>query len=117
MLPVIAFILAGARPDAAFAQVTNRPPAQVPVGDSAMVADTIPKEDHTARNAFARALVLPGWGHFGIGANRRGMVFVALQGSSWFMLTKTIVKLNRATDRNEGFEAAARDSLTTLMAA
>lgn len=91
-------------------------PAQIRGGDSLLVADTIPKEDHTARNAFARALIFPGWGHFSIGANRRGLVFVALEGTSWFMLTKTIVKLNQAKKRNTVFEATARDSLNRLIA-
>ncbi|MEO5510935.1 MAG: hypothetical protein ABIV28_01825 [Longimicrobiales bacterium] len=94
----------------------SRPPAQVPVGDTLMVADTVPKEDHVARNAFARALILPGWGHFGLGATRRGMVFVALEGTSWFMLVKTLTKLNQAQNKADGFEAVASDSLNILMA-
>lgn len=92
-------------------------PAQVPVGDTSLLADTIPVEDNSARKAFARALILPGWGHFAIGANRRGLVFVALEGTSWFMLVKTITKLNRAQTRLDGFEGLARDSLTRLIAA
>ena len=91
-------------------------PAQIRRGDSLVVADTIPREDHSARNAFARALILPGWGHFSVGANKRGLVFVALEGTSWFMLTKTIMKLNKAEDRNDLFRAAATDSLQRLMA-
>ena len=81
-----------------------------------MVADTIPDEGATPRGAFARALIVPGWGHFSIGANRRGAVFVALQGASWFMLVKTITKLGRANDNLDVFEGIATDSLITLMA-
>jgi hypothetical protein len=91
-------------------------PAQIRKGDSLVVADTIPKEDHTARNAFIRALIVPGWGHFSIGANRRGAVFVALQGTSWFMLTKTLSKLHTAQNERKGFEKTATDSLNALMA-
>jgi hypothetical protein len=92
-------------------------PAQVRHGDSLLVADTIPKEDHAARNAFARALILPGWGHYSVGAYRRGAVFTVLEGTSWFMLTKTIVKLNQAKKQNGIFEATATDSLKRLIAA
>lgn len=92
-------------------------PAQIRKGDSLVVADTIPKEDHTARNAFARALILPGWGHFSIGAYRRGAVFVGLQGTSIFMLTKTLIKLNDAKKSQGMFEGIARDSLNRLIAA
>jgi hypothetical protein len=92
-------------------------PKQIRAGDSLVVADTIPKEDHSARNAFVRALIIPGWGHYSIGAYKRGTVFVALEGTSWFMLTKTLAKLNRAEDRNKLFRAAATDSLERLMAA
>jgi hypothetical protein len=80
------------------------------------VADTIPKEDHTARNAFIRAMIIPGWGHYSIGAYKRGTVFVALEGTSWFMLVKTLSRLNQAQDKADGFEAAATDSLHALMA-
>jgi len=92
------------------------PTAQVPVGDTVMVADTIPEDGATPRGAFARSLIVPGWGHFSIGAHRRGLVFVALQGSSWFMLVKTLTKLNRANDNLDTYEGIARDSLNTLIA-
>ena len=90
--------------------------AQVPVGDTLLIADTIPSEGASPRAAFTRALIIPGWGHFSIGAHRRGAVYATLQGASWFMLVKTLVKLNDAEDRLDGFESAARDSLNALMA-
>src|SRR5690349_4797514 len=79
---VLALLLPAARASAQQQPQTPSRPAQVRAGDTTLVADTIPKEDHTARSAFAKALILPGWGHFSIGANRRGMVFVALEGTS-----------------------------------
>jgi hypothetical protein len=116
------FLLLFAAPLAAQVPPTGSPPgqapptAQVPVGDTVMVADTIPHEGATPRGAFARALIVPGWGHFSIGANRRGAVFVALQGASWFMLVKTLRKLDRANDNLDTYEAIATDSLNVLIA-
>jgi hypothetical protein len=80
-------------------------------------ADTIPHEGPLPRSAFIRALLVPGWGHFGMGEYRRGAVYVSLQGASWFMLVKTALKLNDARDIEGGVAALARDSLQRAMAA
>jgi hypothetical protein len=66
--------------------------AQDPVlpPDTMPVADTIPQELPSPRAAFARAMVIPGWGHVYVGEYRRGAVYFALQSTSWFMLVKTL---------------------------
>lgn len=79
-------------------------------------ADSIPQEANVPRNAFLRAMALPGWGHIYIGAPKRGAVFMALQGPSYYMLVKTIRKLNRAKDRAGILRATGRDSLDALIA-
>ena len=108
---LVVLLLALATP--AWSQV---PPAQVPVGDSVMVADTIPHEGSSPRGAFVRALIIPGWGHASVGAYKRGVVYGALQTASWGMLVKTLVKLSDVQDRADMFESAARDSLDLLIA-
>src|SRR5688500_9225440 len=62
------------------------------------VADTIPSEFPVPRGAFIRALLVAGWGHLYIGSPGRGAVYFAIQSASWFMLIKTIGRLNDARD-------------------
>jgi hypothetical protein len=92
------------------AQVPGEPPA-VPV------ADTIPDEAPVPRNAFIRAMIIPGWGHMYIDEPRRGAVFIALQGTSWYMLVRTITRLNDARVSARTLEELGRDSLYASMAA
>src|SRR5687767_5958212 len=79
------------------------------------VADTIPSELPVPRGAFIRALIIPGWGHLYINAPRRGAVYFALQSASWFMLVKTMRKLDSARDVVSGIEDIARDSLDLVL--
>ena len=79
------------------------------------VADTIPREFPVPRGAFIRALLVPGWGHLYIHAPKRGAVYFALQSTSWFMLIKTIRKLNDVRDEVALRESAASDSLDLLL--
>lgn len=97
-----------ARPAAA--QVAETPPA-------AVVPDTIPDEAPVPRNAFVRSLLVPGWGHMYIGEPRRGAFFIATQSASWFMLVKTIGRLNDARVSARETEVLGRDSLYSAMAA
>jgi hypothetical protein len=85
--------------------------------DTIVPADTIPSEAPSPRAAFIRAMVVPGWGHFGIGEYRRGAVYLGLQATSWAMLVTTINRLDTARDAVRTIEAAGRDSLFALMAA
>lgn len=81
------------------------------------VTEPIPREGPVPRTAFIRALIVPGWGHFAMGENRRGAVFVALQGTSWAMLGKTMHGLGQARDVERGLELLATDSLNAAIAA
>ena len=92
-----------------------------PAAAQEVATDTVPKDttvrrSHVPRNAFLKALVLPGWGHFSIGSEKRGIFYVALEGSSWFMLVKTLRKLSDAKNTEGEFRQLARDSLDALMA-
>jgi TM2 domain-containing membrane protein YozV len=79
------------------------------------VVAPIPPEGPAPRGAFLRALVVPGWGHFYMGENRRGIIYASLQGTSWFMLGKTIGRLGDAREEERGIAALAIDSLATAM--
>lgn len=93
--------------------------AQNPVfgTDSAAVADTIPDEAPVPAGAFIRALAIPGWGHAHIDEAGRGAVFFALQGTSWYMLLKTVSRLGDARSVEDRLTGLGRDSLDSAMAA
>ncbi|HSJ15817.1 MAG TPA: hypothetical protein VK939_15530 [Longimicrobiales bacterium] len=78
--------------------------------------DTVPRESRVPRNAFLKALILPGWGHYSVGATTRGMFFTVTQGASWYMLVKTLRRLSRAEDRDDELTGLATDSLSALIA-
>ncbi|NJD11483.1 MAG: hypothetical protein FIB01_13970 [Gemmatimonadetes bacterium] len=92
-------------------------PAAAQVAPDTLPADSTRRENTAPRNAFIKALLVPGWGHFSIGTPVRGVFYVALEGSSWYMLGKTLRKLADAQDRERGFVKIAKDSLNALMAA
>lgn len=105
---MIAATAIGLSADRSFAQ--NRP-------DTIQgVADTIPREAAVPRGALIRSLILPGWGQFYVGAPRRGAFFVAIQGASYYMLVKTIGKLNDIKDEERVLAQRGRDSLQAAMA-
>ena len=89
--------------------------AQVPA--DTVPGDTVPRENRTPRTAFLKSLLVPGWGHFSIGSETRGVFYVALEGSSWYMLLKTLGKLADVKAAESGSIQAAKDSLNDLMAA
>jgi hypothetical protein len=93
--------------------------AQDPVlaPDTMPVADTIPRELPSPRAAFVRALLVPGLGHAYVGEYTRGGVYFSLQSTSWFMLVKTLRKLDDVKDRDGALTALAVDSLAAAMAA
>jgi hypothetical protein len=92
--------------------------AQDPVlrSDSMPVADTIPQELRSPRGAFVRAMLVPGWGHLHVGEYKRGAVYFSLQSASWFMLVKTIRRLNDVQDRDDRLTGLATDSLDIVAA-
>lgn len=84
--------------------------------DTMPVADTIPTTFPSPRAAFLRAVVVPGWGHVYSGEYTRGAVYFTLQSTSWFMLVKTIRRLNDVQDRDERLTGLAIDSLEAAIA-
>ena len=85
--------------------------------DTMPVADTIPRELPSPRAAFLRALVIPGWGHVYADEYTRGAVYFSLQSTSWFMLVKTLRRLDEVEDRDDRLTALAVDSLEAAIAA
>lgn len=61
--------------------------------------------------AMMRSLILPGWGQFSVGAWKRGALFAALQGSSYYMLVRTNSRLNKAEDKLDTRIGFVRDSI------
>lgn len=68
------------------------------------------------RTAFVRSLLVPGWGQFSVGSNVRGGVFVAIQGTSAFMVVRTMHRVDEAKDLLGQRVRAATDSLNDLIA-
>jgi hypothetical protein len=87
------------------------------VAPDTLPPDTVPRENRVPRKAFIKALLLPGWGHYSIGAEKRGVFFTVTQGASWFMLVKTLRRLGTAQDRDDELTGLATDSLEAVMAA
>ena len=67
--------------------------------------------------AFMRSVLIPGWGQFSVGAKTRGAIFIALQGTSYFMLGKTLSKISDARRVEDERVSLVSDSLRTKMAA
>lgn len=90
-------------------------PAAAQVAPDSVLADIIPRESNAPRNAFIKSMVLPGWGQFSNGLPLRGTFWVAIRGSSYFMLVKTLGRLEEAKDRHGAYRYAAelivRDSM------
>lgn len=69
--------------------------------DTMLIADTIPSELPSPRGAFVRGLLVPGWGHVYVEEYTRGAVYGSLQAASWFMLVRTLRRLDDVRDREE----------------
>jgi hypothetical protein len=98
---------------------TTRPAAAqvMPPDTLSPVAEPIPPEGPRPRSAFIKAIAVPGWGHFSVGAHRRGVVYATIQGTSWAMLLTTMNRLETARDAERAIEAVAVDSVAAAMAA
>lgn len=95
---------------------TSRAYGQDPIPPDTMpVADTIPYEPPSPRAAFVRAALVPGWGHAYLGEYTRGAVYFSIQSASWFMLIKTLRKLNDVDQRDDVLTALAVDSVRGAM--
>lgn len=86
--------LVGAPASEAAAQVTPPPPAPV-AGDSLAPADSL---GVSARGAFLRSLVLPGWGQAYVGSPGRGALYFALEAGSLWMAYKSWNQLQEARE-------------------
>ena len=99
-LLVLIFVLAGA----------GTLPAQDTIGVRNTAADTTSMRLSPGK-AMMRSMLLPGWGQFSVGAVKRGVLFAALQGSSYYMLVRTNSRLNTAEERLDTRVGVVRDSL------
>lgn len=80
------------------------------VRDSVVDADTASGR-YPPGKAMMRSMLLPGWGQFSVGAWKRGALFAALQGSSYYMLVRTNSRLNKAEEKLDARTGFVRDSL------
>lgn len=78
-------------------------------------ADTM-RKFISPRAAFIRSMLIPGWGQFSVGAEKRAVVFIGLQSASWFMLIKTLKKIGDARDIESERIGFVSDTLHALMA-
>jgi hypothetical protein len=82
---------------------------------------TAPARDTTRKMlspgaAFFRSVVIPGWGQGSVGAYKRGGVFFALQSASYYMLFRTLARLDDAQERETRRVAFVSDTLRLRMA-
>lgn len=91
-------------------------PAAAQATPDSVLADTIPRESNAPRSAFIKSMILPGWGQFSNGSSVRGMVWVAVRGSSYYMLVKTLGRLQEAKDRHGAYRHTARLAVLDSMA-
>ncbi len=84
-----------------------------PLARDTVTRDTL--RGPTPRLAFVRSLLVPGWGQFSVGSYGRGALFAGIQGTSVYMLLKTLSRLEQARDRETEWVGFATDSLNLLM--
>jgi hypothetical protein len=86
--------------------------AQAPAVDSTPPADSAGSPRTVSpRGAFIRSLLVPGWGQSYAGSYLRGGVYFAAQTGSWYMLLKTMARLNEARSIERRRVAMVRQDL------
>jgi hypothetical protein len=93
--------------------------AQVITADTVVVSAAPPAPARTTvspRGAMIRSWLVPGWGQASVGSHVRGGFWFSIQGTSWYMLLKTIGRLNQAKNIERRLVAIATDSLNELIA-
>jgi hypothetical protein len=88
-------LLALGVPDAASAQrlsADNVPRTSL----GAPALDDLGLDPVTPRGAFIRSLLIPGWGQMASGAPARGAFYVGVQGGSYWMLGRTLLRQRHA---------------------
>jgi hypothetical protein len=73
-----------------------------------VVSDTVTEPPYSARGAFLRSLILPGWGQAYVGAPGRGAVYFALEAGSLWMVYRTNAQLDEARDYQEWLRESGR---------
>jgi hypothetical protein len=63
-----------------------------------------------------RSILIPGWGQAAVGSYTRGGVFFGIRSSSYYMLFRTIGRLNESRAIERRLTGLARDSLDALIA-
>jgi hypothetical protein len=81
-------------PSGARAQDPPTPPDTTTVVPAGAVNDSVPPT--TPLGAFARSLVLPGWGQVEVGRPARGAIYFGAASASLFMVFKSSQKLSAA---------------------
>ncbi|HEY8469563.1 MAG TPA: DUF5683 domain-containing protein [Longimicrobiales bacterium] len=86
--------------------------AQAPVADAAPPADSAGSpRTLSPRGAFIRSLLVPGWGQAYAGSYLRGGIYFAAQTGSWYMLLKTLARLDEARSIERRRVAKVRQEL------
>jgi hypothetical protein len=80
-----------------------------------LVADTV-DDRISPRAAFIRSLLVPGWGQASVGSYGRGAVFFAIQGTSTYMLLRTIARLGQARAVENRVVGIITDSINQAIA-
>lgn len=80
-------------------------PAEVPPA-AAQIDEAEPPV--SARGAFVRSLLVPGWGQAYVGAPGRGAIYFAMEAGSAWMVYKTYQQLEEARDAQAWLQEAGR---------
>ena len=74
-------------------------------------SDDLSKNKVSARGAFIRSLLIPGWGQSAAGAPGRGAFYFGMEGASLWMILKSFKTLDSAKTRLKSAEVAVRTEL------
>ena len=108
LLVLFAILLAGP----VRAQVTQRDTLQRP---DTLPADSVVRRGVSPRGAMIRSILIPGWGQAAVGSYTRGGVFFGIRSSSYYMLFRTIGRLNESRAIERRLTGVAMDSLDALI--
>jgi hypothetical protein len=109
IVATITILLADAVARPAAAQVVPEIPPE-------LLQDSTPPGRVSPRGAMIRSFLLPGWGQAAVGSYFRGGIFFTIEGSSWYMLLRTLARYNQAKQVLSRVEGLAMDSLDILIA-
>jgi hypothetical protein len=87
--------------------------AQQPTAAPDSVGQATPAVGVSPRGAFARALLVPGWGHVAIGAYGRGGLYFGLETATAYTFIRTRIRLGEARERAALREQVVRAQLAS----